>query len=178
MKKITLLVAILSFVAGARPLAQGAVTAGFTPVRLQVVLSRYEGEKKTASMPNTLWANVPNDPKEDTQAYSVIGVQVPIHVVANNTTTVAYKDVGNRIDCKVATQPDNRFLLRCHIGQETVDRTDGGGQAGNSPGPILRAFSTRFSMVLRDGQTVQPTSVTDPISGEVLKIDVTLNVVK
>jgi hypothetical protein len=33
-------------------------------------------------------------------------------------------------------------------------------------------------MVLRDGQTAQSTSATDPISGEVLKIDVTLNVVK
>jgi hypothetical protein len=32
--------------------------------------------------------------------------------------------------------------------------------------------------VLRDGQSGQFTSAVDPISGEVLKIDVTLNVIK
>jgi hypothetical protein len=33
-------------------------------------------------------------------------------------------------------------------------------------------------MILRDGQTMQYASATDPVSGEVMKIDVTLSLAK
>jgi hypothetical protein len=42
----------------------------------------------------------------------------------------------------------------------------------------LRNFNSSFTLLLRDGQTAQVSSATDPISGEVLKVVVTLNVVK
>ena len=44
--------------------------------------------------------------------------------------------------------------------------------------PAFRSFTSTFGILLRDGQTGQYTSVTDPVSGEVLKIDATLNVLK
>ena len=36
----------------------------------------------------------------------------------------------------------------------------------------------RFGMVLRDGQTMQYASATDPISGEVVRVDVNLTMAK
>ena len=44
--------------------------------------------------------------------------------------------------------------------------------------PLFRRFETNLDPVLRDGQSVQTVASTDPVTGEVVKIDVTLNVVK
>ena len=44
--------------------------------------------------------------------------------------------------------------------------------------PSFRSFRASFAMVLRDGQTMQYASATDPISGEVMRIDVMLTLAK
>jgi hypothetical protein len=44
--------------------------------------------------------------------------------------------------------------------------------------PALRNFTSNFSILLKDGQTAQYASATDPVSGETVKIDVTVNVLK
>jgi hypothetical protein len=47
-----------------------------------------------------------------------------------------------------------------------------------SPRQLFRNFRSEANVVLRDGQTARYTVATAPVSGEMLKIDVTLNVVK
>ena len=44
--------------------------------------------------------------------------------------------------------------------------------------PVLRTFSSDATLFLRDGQTAQLVVATDPLNGDVLKVDVTLTVVK
>ena len=44
--------------------------------------------------------------------------------------------------------------------------------------PLFRRFEARLDPVMRDGQSVQTVAATDPVTGEVVKIDVTMNVVK
>jgi hypothetical protein len=44
--------------------------------------------------------------------------------------------------------------------------------------PAFRSFTSSFNLLLKDGQTAQHTAATDPISGEVIRVDVTLNVLK
>ena len=44
--------------------------------------------------------------------------------------------------------------------------------------PLFRSFNVGLNPMLRDGQTIQTVATTDPVSGEVVKIDVTLDVVK
>jgi hypothetical protein len=44
--------------------------------------------------------------------------------------------------------------------------------------PIIRNFTSTNELTLRDGQSAQFTAATDRISGEVTRVDVTLNVVK
>ena len=44
--------------------------------------------------------------------------------------------------------------------------------------PSFRSFNSSFSALMREGQTTQYTSATDPVTGEVMKIDVTVNVMK
>ena len=50
--------------------------------------------------------------------------------------------------------------------------------AATGGAPLFRRFETYLSPRLRDGQTIQTIASTDPVTGEVVKIDVTLNVVK
>ena len=40
--------------------------------------------------------------------------------------------------------------------------------------PAFRSFTSTFNVLLKDGQTAQHTAATDPVSGEVLRVDVTL----
>jgi len=174
----TLLSSVAVSPAFAQAPPQPPAQAGFTPVRVQVVLTRYDGDKKTSSMPNELWVNVPDDPKTPGDSSLDIGVQVPVSVVANNTVTVAYKDVGNGINCRITREPDGRFKLNLLIEQSSVASAARAAGDTGGPGPILRNFNSSFTLLLRDGQTAQVSSATDPISGEVLKVVVTLNVVK
>ena len=44
--------------------------------------------------------------------------------------------------------------------------------------PSFQNFTNRSSLLLRDGQTLQYSAAVDKSSGEVIKLDVTLNVIK
>jgi hypothetical protein len=46
------------------------------------------------------------------------------------------------------------------------------------PAPWFQSFRTNQTMILKDGQTTQYTTAADNVSGEVVKIDMTLTVVK
>ena len=62
-----------------------------------------------------------------------------------------------------------------------TERSAGGAVDANSPHfkePIIRQFKTELTLTMRDGQTVQTTQAADPLSGRVLTITVTMNVVK
>ena len=44
--------------------------------------------------------------------------------------------------------------------------------------PVIQQFRSQLNLLIRDGQTLETTVSTDPISGRVTKVEVTLNVVK
>jgi hypothetical protein len=44
--------------------------------------------------------------------------------------------------------------------------------------PVIRNFNASNNLVLRDGQTRQFTAAADRVTGEVIKVDVTLKVAK
>ena len=152
-----------------------------TPVKLQVVYSRYQGEKKVSSLPYVLSFNT-----DDRPARLRMGVMVPIQTVVNSTPTMTYKDVGNNIDCNAESVDDGRFKLACSFEQSSLTSVDAERNSGAATSgipltplaPLIRTFRTEANLILRDGQTVQYTAATDPVTGEVLKIDVTLNVVR
>ncbi|HMJ23823.1 MAG TPA: hypothetical protein VK513_18045, partial [Terriglobales bacterium] len=49
---------------------------------------------------------------------------------------------------------------------------------GQFPEPVIRQFRSDLSLLLRDGQTVESAFATDPLSGKVFKVEVTLNLAK
>ena len=54
----------------------------------------------------------------------------------------------------------------------------GAGLTQSTSLPVIRSFRASNNVVLRDGQTRQFTAAADRITGEVVKVDVTLRVAK
>ena len=152
-------------------------------VRLQVVLSRYQGEKKISSLPYTLTVNMDDRNRNTGQANLRLGTQVPITTMSRQSVdnnaplvpTVQYRDVGTSIDCVATTLEDGRFKLTLTVEDSSVDTAPG---AGNNTHPAFRSFRTSDTVLLRDGQSAQFSTATDKVSGDVWKVDVTLTVVK
>jgi hypothetical protein len=157
------------------------------PLKISLVLSRYQGEKKLSSVPYVLWVTA-ND-RERTSLR--MGNQIPV------TTTVfgakdgekpmssyTYKDVGTNIDCSSYSAADGYFKVNLTVTDSSVyfpDRTDPtlSTAATSVVGTAaFRSFNSSFFVLIRDGQTVQYTSATDQVTGQVIKIDATVNVQK
>jgi hypothetical protein len=165
------------------PPAPKPAPARVTPLKVSVVVSRFQGEKKLSSLPYTLSVNA------GSRGTLRMGAKVPVMMITAKSPVegvpmvgpIQYQDVGTSIDCSVSTaQEDGRFKLEITIEDSSVygdapATTDNKPAAGN---PSFRSFKASDSMVLRDGQTSQFTTATDKVSGEIVKVDVTLNVVK
>jgi hypothetical protein len=177
------LVVLAMLVLGAAPRAQEPAKApAFTPVRVQVVVSKYQGEKKTSSLPYTMSINVGPRVEAIYRASVRIGAQVPIITTAKagDPPSVQYRDVGTQIDCIVNILDDGRFKLDVSIDDSSVYTDDHPAQAPAhmSDRPTFRSFRSSDSILLKDGQTAQYTAATDKVSGETVKVDVTLTVVR
>jgi hypothetical protein len=169
--------------------AQEQTPSDSLPLRVQVVLSRFEGEKRLSNLPYTMWVNATRDANKPVSLR--MGVQVPVlstsftpaagkEVSPTPLTSYSYRSVGTNIDCTAQIMVDGRFRLTFGIEQSAIVPDDpkkptSGVMAGVA---MFRQFNTNFVLTLRDGQSAQNTTATDPVSGEVLKIDVTMNVIK
>jgi len=151
-------------------------------LRVQVVIARFQGERKLASLPYTF-----NVTLEGRSVRVRMGVETPVAVATSSdtgkaTTSFQYKNVGTNIDCSAReVGGDGRYQLMLNLenssvagGAESSSLTE----ASTAAAPLFRTFNATLDPVLRDGQSVQAIASTDPVTGEVVKIDVTLNVVR
>jgi hypothetical protein len=143
------------------------------PLKVQIVLSRMKGEKKIASLPYTL--SVTSNDRTNLR----MGIDVPI---TGTTPGYNYRSVGTNIDCIANLAAGDAYKLNITVEDSSIHLDTKASELGTSAVaqniPAFRTFKSNFALVLRDGQSGQFTSAIDPISGEVLKIDVTLNVLK
>ena len=164
-----------------------------TPLRVQVVFSEYEGEKKISSLPYTLLVDAPDGHRGDKSSIRM-GLRVPIATgsfTSNSSgpvvnTQLTYMDIGSNLDGWASKEENGRFSL--HLVLERSSAYASGDKEKLSAGvaanqviagqPIVQQFRTEVELLMRDGQTVQSTLATDPVSGRVTKVDVTLGVLK
>jgi hypothetical protein len=163
-----------------------------TPLKVQVVFSKYQGDKKVASLPYTLTCNA----DDRNPAMLRMGIEVPVSVFQpkEGGTSFNYKNVGTAIDCRATTVDGGRFRLEVNVEQTSIYSTGdekarrtatpeglvawGVTDTPTANVPMFRSFKSTFVPILRDGQTAQYTAATDPVIGEVVKIDVTVTVLK
>jgi hypothetical protein len=159
-----------------------------TPVKVQIVFTEFEADKKVKSLPYTLYINAVDAPelKPGALAKIRIGSRVPVYV-GNNS--MQYLDVGTNLDARAAYPSDGRLLLQLNLERSWVEgdvsvpvaKSDGPASetsSGHFREPIIRNFRSELDLKLREGQSVESTMATDPISGKVLKVEVSFTIVK
>ena len=169
------------------PTASNQTRFQLVPLKVSLVLSRYQGEKRISSAPYVLWVTANNGERTSLR----MGNQIPVPTTVfpgnpgeRTQTSYTYKDVGTNIDCTSSTAADGYFKLNLTINDSSVyfpDRTDptlSTSAASATGAAAFRSFSSSFYILVRDGQTVQYTSATDQVNGQVLKLDATVNVQK
>jgi len=159
--------------------APAAAKTSYTPLRLQVTISRYQGDKKVSSLPYSLSIGM-NGPRVQFR----VGAQVPYATTSVNdgvkTPSYSYRDVGVGIDVSGQMMIDpGVYTMNINVTDTSVSSSSQIQGAPSITGvPIFRNFSTGGTVVLKDGQTTQLTTAGDPITGEIMRVDVTLTVVK
>lgn len=153
------------------------------PLRVTVVFNEYDGSKKIATLPYVM----PCKASSSRAGTSVlrIGFDVPYKTKQDE---VNYRNVGTNIDCWAAL-PDERGGFMVDLGvehngvyspKETSTAVEL--QPGTPTGlvaPVTGGIRASLNdLLIRDGQTVEGLTATDPVSGHVWKVEVTLNVVK
>lgn len=181
MRFLAVTVAILSMLVTPAPAQEKAKPhepeKPVTSLVVQVVFNEYEGEKKINSLPYTMLVSTGN------WTNLRMGLRVPITTgeKAGQAGPFTYQDVGTNIDCRAEPFEGERFKVELRSERSTLynpgaqKKTDEWTLASQ---PIFSRFSTSLELLMRDGQTIQSTVATDPVSGRLLKMDVTLHVVK
>lgn len=142
------------------------------PLRVQLVISRYQGEKKISSLPYTIMVTA-NGGKTSLR----MGAQVPVMT----GPSFSYRDIGVNIDCNALAVDDGRFKIDISVDDSSVYGDESAPRLvpdALSKPASFRQLRITGGTVLKDGQTAQFTSATDKTSGEVTKIDLTVSVAK
>lgn len=162
----------------------GRPAADSVLLRVQVVFTEYQGEKKVSSLPYTLLVNTGDKPR----AALRMGLRVPVVTGEANgklPQTFQYVDVGTNLDGLAEKEEHGAFHVELNVEKsssynpENGDKqmTVGGSVVGGGT-PVIQQFRGHFNLLIKDGETLQACASTDPVTGNMLKMDVTLNVVK
>lgn len=151
-------------------------------VRIDLLLTEYDGQKKVSSLPYTIYAEsyLQQHHGGPPPGSLRIGVRVPVSIDSNN---LQYMDVGTNIDCYPWTFGEGVYDLRVSVNRSSIYAPSQGENEGEQIHAvggrmITRNFSTDFDLKLHDGETADGTSAADPLNGHILKISVTLHVIK
>ena len=90
-----------------------------------------------------------------------------------------YEEVGTQIDCGARSLGGGRYEVNVVIAESSVDGDDRAPtDASVSYAPVFHFFESDNSLVLRDGQSRQYVAAADRLSGETIRVDVTLTVLE
>lgn len=159
------------------------------PAKVTIVFTDYDGDKKTKSLPYTIYINAHTgeDPRGGSMTKLRVGSRVPVYT-GGNSGNMTYLDVGTNIDAHAAHTQEGYFVLALRLErswaegytlvpvQRPPEQMDP--HAGSFQEPIIRSFQSELDLKLREGQTVETTMATDPISSKVIKVEISLSIVK
>jgi hypothetical protein len=163
------------------------------PAQVDVVLSRYQGEKKTSSLPFTLMLSA--GPRFGPVSIRM-GVDVPVGTSTSNVTQTSnaqssnpravettkavteYRNIGTSIDASVTRTDETNYSVYVNVSDSSLFASEGKVPSGIADPTAFRTFSTQNTLPMKDGQTRLFGVATDKITGETLKIEVKLTVLK
>lgn len=155
------------------------------PVRVQVVVARYQGDKRISSMPYTMSVNAALRGVGQIR----IGADIPISMGLMSPPAdgkqppappgISYEQIGTQIDCRVTPTDDGRYVLELTVSEKSVYPNGEGPNVSRPAGnPPFRSFRTNNTMILKDGQSAEFAAAGDRLTGEIIRVEATLNVLK
>src|SRR5438552_12260064 len=79
-----------------------------TPVKVQIVFTEYDGDKKVSSMPYTFTVITDEKVGGNYSTRLRTGIRVPIETEGKDQK-MTYMDIGSNIDCGIRSEDDGRF---------------------------------------------------------------------
>jgi len=170
-KRIGLLVSAALLAAAFAQTQESAKTSG-KRLRLQVQETRERGNAPTTSRTSTLLLHA-----DGGQASLFAGTQLAITLNGREASTTTFKNVGISVKVRVAALSDGRYQLQAEYedGQKrglAVERAPGPVTGGN---PVLQFVKAKsLGLTLSEGETLPFASAVDPVTGEVVRVALTL----
>jgi hypothetical protein len=159
------------------PSARPAQAPVQTPLKLTVVITRHQGEREVSRLPYELTVY----PGQQTALNMRLEVPVSTGVHSGSAPSLQasfqYRRVGTSITAGATALDDGRFQVQLTVDEARVIEQPAGAAEPRLPNGFS-SFESTTPLLLRDGQTLPFTAATDPVSGEVARISVTLNVIK
>ena len=157
------------------PGSQAKQVKPLVPLKITVAIARFQGEKRIGNLPFVLIVNAEGD-----QATMQMGAEVPTPQTAGPVVSYTYRTIGTTLSCTATSAEDGRFKVNLSVRDNQVfsDALPGAQTGAPSGAPAFQNFSSQASLLLRDGQTIQYNTAVDKASGEQIRVDVTLNVIK
>lgn len=152
-------------------------------LKVTVAISRWAGDKKVGNSPYVLmvvpsWGARAERGIEGEATSLQMGSDYPLGYTTTVTdgksvSAMSYKALGTNVRITAKPADEGRYTLYVMVQDTQVDKP-----AANNLPPSFQTFRADNRLTMRDGQTVQYTMATDAISGQVLRLDVTMNVIK
>jgi hypothetical protein len=143
------------------------------PLKVLVTISKFQGDKKVSSYPYDLYVLV-NADMTRLRVGMDVALQGPPEIPVVNTNRNAW--VGTKIDCRANGAGAGPYSLWLSVEDSSVYTPSTDGKATGLS--VLRTYTISNNVLLKDGQTLQLSAGTDKVSGEIVKVDVTLTVLK
>jgi hypothetical protein len=157
----------------------------FGPVRVQVVLTEFDGDKKVATLPYVFAMDAEWEGGSGSPSYSNflrLGVRVPIPV--DKDGKLQYLDLGSNIDCGVSRDDEGHYLVRLNFERSSMAPSprpeDKNASATSQPNtsPLVPTFRSQSLAVLKDSQPSDVMVAADPLTGHVYHLNVTVTAQK
>ena len=158
-------------------------------LKIDLVITRTQGEKKISSLPFTLFAaSTDTSPRGTVTASVRMGVDVPVGTTsstregtpATTTTRPEYRQVGTQIDCIVTRMADGRYSLGLRINDSAIftPASATSGQTLKLDPAAFKTFTINNTRIVTLGRQEEFGRAADPITGEIVRVDAMVSVVK
>lgn len=164
-----------------------APSANVVALQVQVVVARYQGEKRLSAMPYTLSMNSSPGSKANMRMNGE--VPVPTQAFSSGASPApqvpfSYRSLGTSIDLTAVASTPGKFGLSITVSEASLraqDSTASSREFRELPlkdQPIFENYQSSNTIHVRDGETTQFTASTNRLTGEAVRVEVMVKVVK
>jgi hypothetical protein len=180
---------VLSMPLSAQQAPGAAAVTQLPTFKVDLLFLRFQGTQRTSSMPYSLLVDSGTDLRMAPTTQLRIGIDAPTGRTTSRAsdgavlTVPEYKYVGTNIDCRAEYRGTTTYRIFLNLEDYSFASPTLTGEAtATPPRPrfdyAIRRFAVTNTLTVRDGQAVQFSVGTDPITGETIRAEVTVTAVK